>query len=146
MTATNLYHVGILVTDIEAAKAHFAALLGLTFGETRVVALKDVEDHGVVTDVDLPVAYSVEGPPFLELIEAREGGTWGIQHGEGLHHVGVWQDDLAERVAELLAAGHAAECVVRRPDGTMMATYLDVEHPHVHGTRLELVGRQPPTG
>ncbi len=141
MTGTNLYHVGVLVTDLEAAKAHFAQVLGLTFGETRAIPLQGVEDEGRVVDIELRVVYSVEGPPFLELIEARDDGTWGRHLGEGLHHIGVWQDDLEDRVAELLAAGHTAQCVVRRADGSMLATYLGIEHEHVHGTRIELVGR-----
>ena len=76
VTATNLYHVGVLVTDLDAAMAQFAEVLGVTFGEPRTVAAVVVEG-GTTTERPLHVVYSIEGPPFLELIEAQEGGVWG---------------------------------------------------------------------
>ena len=139
MTATPLYHVGILVDDLDAAVTHFGSELGLTFNEPRLIHLDQLEEHGEpAPERDLRVVYSVEGPPFLELIEAQEGGVWGHQHGEGLHHIGSFHEDLAGRVAELLAAGTPPECTVRI-GGELVAIYLGPEH--THRTRLELVRR-----
>ena len=139
MTATPLYHVGVLVNDIEAAMAHFGAELGLTFNEPRVIRLDDLEEAGQPAPArDLKVVYSVEGPPYLELIEAQEGGVWGHHHGEGLHHIGSYHDDLAGRVAQLIEAGTPPECTVKM-GGELIAIYLGPEH--THNARLELVRR-----
>lgn len=143
MTATNLYHVGVIVKDIREAMSHFGHLLGLTFGEPRSIPLENLEELGAVTQRTITVVYSNEGPPFLELIEAQEDGLWGIQNGEGLHHVGSYEDDLAGRVGELLAEGHTAAAKIRvGPDNTLIAVYLGHDHPHTHHTRIELVTRQ----
>jgi hypothetical protein len=139
LTATPLYHVGIHVTDVEEAMAHFGAALGLTFNEPRVVPLTELEAYGQPAPArDLTVVYSIEGPPYLELIEAQDTGVWGHHHGEGLHHVGSYHDDLAARVAELMAAGTPPECTVYRA-GELLAAYVGPEH--THNTRLELVRR-----
>ena len=108
-------------------------------------ALGDVEvpaDRlwGAQTQRSLRLIYSVEGPPFLELIEAQEDGVWGRQHGEGLHHIGVWQDGLDARIAELAAAGVEPQAIIHHL-GETLAVYLTPET--AHGARLELVRRKP---
>ena len=139
MTATPLYHVGVLVDDIDSAIVHFSAQLGLTFNEPRVIALEQLLEAGVPARArDLRVVYSVEGPPFLELIEAQDGGVWGHHHGEGLHHIGSYHDDLAGRVAELADRGTPPECTVYIA-GELIAIYLGPQH--AHNTRVELVRR-----
>ena len=54
MTATPLYHIGVLVNDMTAAIEHFGAQLGLTFNEPRVIHL----DQGDLR-VRLPSAEAV---------------------------------------------------------------------------------------
>ena len=105
-----------------------------------MIHLDQLEEDGQPAAArDLTVVYSVEGPPYLELIESQEGGVWGHHHGEGLHHIGSYHDDLAGRVAELLAVGTTPECTVYMA-GELIAIYLGPEH--THQTRLELV-RKP---
>jgi len=137
MTATDLYHVGVLVHDLEAGIQHFGASLGLTFETPRLYSVL-VEHRGESTPRQLRVAYSIEGPPFVELLESQSEGPWHGGHGEGLHHMGFHEDDLAGRLAALKAAGTPADTTIFiGPDPA--AAYL---HPdHLHGTRIELVAR-----
>jgi hypothetical protein len=141
MTATPLYHVGVLVEDLDAAMARFTELIGVTFGEPLSIRFDDVIDDGEHVDRELRVIYSVEGPPFLELIEAQDDGVWGRQHGEGLHHIGVWQDGLDARIAALAAAGTEPQAVIHHL-GETLAVYLTPET--AHGARLELVRVKKP--
>jgi hypothetical protein len=62
--------------------ARFTELIGVTFGEPISIKFDDVVEDGAHTDRLMRVIYSVEGPPFLELIEAQEDGVWGRQHGK----------------------------------------------------------------
>ena len=76
MTFGTFWHVGILVYDLEAAIARFSDLLGLHFN--RVDADADlIGDAGSVTPVHVDAAFSVEGPPFYELLQAQNGGVRG---------------------------------------------------------------------
>jgi len=89
MTASPFYHFGILVEDLDAAIERFADLFGLTFNDPatfRLNRLADPEEHRL----DVRVAYSRQGPPYLEIIEATGDGLYAPSQGLGFHHVGLW--------------------------------------------------------
>ena len=89
-----LYHVGIVVPDIEAAKSHLTDLLGITWGPVLHVDAYDVRD-GDGTDLVFPntLCYSTE-PPHLELVQEVPGSVWECNEHSNLHHIGVWTDAL----------------------------------------------------
>jgi hypothetical protein len=92
-----IYHVGIVVTDVDAAMLEMAASLGVTWGRPQLVA------NLPSGTADGPVfVFSLEGPPYYELIRARPATVW---HAPGLHHLGVWCDVLHRAGVEALAAG-----------------------------------------
>ncbi len=94
-----LYHVGIVVPDVEAAKSHLSDLLGITWGPVLHVDAYDVrafdEGGGDGTDLVFPntLCYSTE-PPHLELVEEVPGSVWECNEHSNLHHIGVWTDAL----------------------------------------------------
>ena len=63
-----LYHVGLVVPDIEAAVEQYSELFGLRFASLRRTAL-EVRVDDVVQTPELIVSYSMDGPPYIELIE-----------------------------------------------------------------------------
>jgi catechol 2,3-dioxygenase-like lactoylglutathione lyase family enzyme len=102
MTARNYYHVGILVDDIVAARDRFGAITGLTFTPVETFRFPHFEDSRGKRELELVVCYSTEGPPFLELVQSDpEGGVYGRQGGEGLHHLGFHEPDVAGRMDRL---------------------------------------------
>jgi catechol 2,3-dioxygenase-like lactoylglutathione lyase family enzyme len=143
VAASKVFHVGILVKDIEAAIEDFHELLGYTFETPIARRTFGAELLGETTDFDIRFVYSNEGPPYLELIEAHEDGVWGIQQGEGLHHIGAWPDDIDEQTQEFVDAGHRCDFLARMGDGGVAAVYFDREHPRVHGTRIEFLQPGP---
>ncbi len=46
------------------------------------------------------MAYSKQGPPYLELLEQMPGTIWAET---GLHHLGVWADDVLADAEQLVA-------------------------------------------
>lgn len=140
MTGTPLFHVGVLVEDIDAAIVRFGELLGLTFGEPLIMTLEDTTVDGVKFEGSITFVYSVEGPPYLELIQSQDSGLWGRQHGEGLHHIGVSQDDLEARILELQAVQAEPQAIISHL-GRAVAVYLTPDS--AHGTRLEYVRPRP---
>jgi hypothetical protein len=77
--------------------------------------------------------YSLQGPPYIELIERREGTMFGRL---GLHHIGVWSDDPASESARLDALGWPRESVAIRPDGTWSGALF---HLGTGNLRIEVV-------
>lgn len=131
------HHVGIVVTDIAAARQRLSALLGVTWGP--LLRMEQVEFQlGDGTDVVLPNAmcYSV-GEPCIELIEELPGSVWECNEHSNLHHIGLWSDDLAGHSAEFGAAGCPMQlCGRSNTDApTMFAYHRDPEL----GVRFELV-------
>jgi hypothetical protein len=86
--------VGIVVQDIEAAADELERAVGLRFEEP-------VERH--VGQWRLLVAFSLVGPPYVELIQAPDDSPWSASDGPRLDHLGFWSADLGVERARLAA-------------------------------------------
>lgn len=90
-------HLGIAVRDLRQARS-FYELLGLHAGPEEVV------EHEQVRTVMVPV-----GESRIELLEPISNdsviGRFIERRGEGMHHVALHVDDIAEVLAEMKGAG-----------------------------------------
>jgi catechol 2,3-dioxygenase-like lactoylglutathione lyase family enzyme len=118
------FHVGILVRDIEAAAEDFSALLGLQFEPTRTAQAFSGET--------MKFRYSLQGKPYLELVQIAGTGIWGPEVGEGLHHIAFAEPDVPGRC---VAFGNQADTVVQGEDGTARVIFTRPEA--LHGIRVE---------
>lgn len=127
-------HIGVIVPDLEAAIAEYERL-GLRFMEPRVVHVDRLVEGSRESEIDLRIAFSLEGPPHYELLEASGDGIYGPQHVGELHHVCVLDADPAKRSEELVAAGLRPAGAQYRTDGSMIVSYLE----GLRGVRVELL-------
>ncbi len=88
MTVAPYFHVGVLVADLDKAIERFSSALGLTFSEPsrQATTVLDPEPHEEST----AAVYSIDGPPYIELIEGHGDGVFSLERGEGVHHLGLW--------------------------------------------------------
>lgn len=123
----NLFHTGIVVDDLAAAKQRFGELLGVTWfeggGDVRVIT-----DDGART-VRAAYALSKEGPHHVELAQSVDGTLWTATGPGRAHHLGYWVDDVtaasaaltrlgAPRIASIAAADDAPPmCAYHQADG-----------------------------
>lgn len=123
------FHVGILVRDIDQAAQDFSALLGLRFEPVRTAP--------VVTGEVNRFRYSLQGPPYLELVQMTGSGIWGPAVGEGLHHIAFAEPDVPGRCAAFdgpdLTSG--ADTVVQGEGGALRVIFTRPET--LHGIRAE---------
>lgn len=115
MSVSELYHVGIVVPDLEAACARFTTLLGLEWGPNvpREVELRDGDG---VDHVEMhKVCYSTV-PPYIELMQELPGSTWVCNAFSNIHHIGFWSDDLAADSLSLIGGGCPLEMAGRSGD------------------------------
>lgn len=128
-----MFHVGHLVPDIEAAMRDLGEPFGLTWTEVvrrddqRVWTPRDGQRR-----VPLTFCYSTAGPQHVELIEGPEGTPWWHGDERNLHHAGVWADvpalteDLVARGWELVCSqvspdeGYGSFSYVRSPTGFLL--------------------------
>ena len=134
----NVYHIGVVVNDIERGMAEVADQLGITWAPRRVANVT-VRESGQVRTYGLHVVYSRQGPPFLELIEGSGSGVWAAAPEPRLHHLGVYVEDLAEEARRLVRSGMKLEASGVGPDhddpDPVLFTYLMGST----GVRVELV-------
>jgi hypothetical protein len=131
-----LYHVGIVVPDVEVAQAHLADLLGITWGPVLHVEALDVRD-GDGNDLVVPntLCYSTE-PPYLELVQEVPGSVWECNEHSNLHHIGVWTDALPADSARYSELRCPLQLCGRDADGSLVQFAY---HRDPLGVRIELV-------
>ena len=72
-------------------------------------------DEGATT-LPLRFTYSAEGPQHVELLEGPPGSIWDGREQPGLHHVGLWSDDVRGETDALLAAGWTLRLAQQAPE------------------------------
>ncbi len=98
-----MYHVGLVVADLATAVEKYGDALELKFAAARDIELPVVVD-GRPRTVRMLATYSIDGPPYLELIEERAGSTWAAD-AFGMNHMGFWAEDMPSAMARLEANG-----------------------------------------
>lgn len=131
----NVYHMGVVVADIQRAIAELSQQLGIDFEAPFSVSV-GADYKGVFGQHAVTVSYGRQGPPYLELLQGAPGGIWAIEDGPRMHHLGVWVEDLGNEVRRLEAAGMRTEMLGKDADGNpRLFAYMS----NAHGVRVELV-------
>ncbi|MER5184959.1 VOC family protein [Streptomyces sp. NPDC002896] len=135
LSATDLYHTGIVVPDIEAWKARMSEVAGYRWTETMTgdvqVRLADGE-----RPLRLRYAYSLEAP-HIELVQEVPGTPWTAAERIATHHLGYFCDDIPTTSKRLEEAGFPLEaCAIVDGTPSIFAYHLDPS-----GVRIEIVDR-----
>jgi methylmalonyl-CoA/ethylmalonyl-CoA epimerase len=131
MQLTEIDHVAIAVTDLEAAIEYYQAAFGAEVHHREVVDSDGVEEALIkVADsyIQLTAATRDDSPIAIFL----------SKRGEGLHHVGYRVDDCAAALADMVAAGARPIDTEPRP-GSRGTTVAFVHPKGSFGTLIELV-------
>ena len=129
-----LYHIGLIVPDLHAAMEQYTATFG--FGWATVhESTPEVMVDGERRQAQIAVTYSIQGPPYLELVQERRGSIWGAD-GLALTHVGFWAEDLSAGRRALEESGLVAR--VRDADRDGRPARFSY-HPFAGGLWIELV-------
>jgi hypothetical protein len=99
----DLWHTGIVVDDLAAAKDELGAALGVTWfeggGEVRLRTGDEVRS------VRTSYALSQDGPHHVELCQSVAGTLWTVAPPGQVHHLGWWTEDVVATSAALEAEG-----------------------------------------
>jgi methylmalonyl-CoA/ethylmalonyl-CoA epimerase len=124
-------HVGLAVTDLEAAVEHYRRAFGI-----EPVHRETLEDQGVEE-----VLFKV-GPSYIQLLRPlgpdTHVGRFLARRGEGIHHVGYRVADIAVTLDRLRA--HGVPLVDEHPRPGSRGTTVAFVHPKgFRGVLVELV-------
>ena len=129
-----LYHIGLTVPDLGAAMAQYTATFGFSWATVHESTPEVIVD-GERRQAQIAVTYSIQGPPYLELVQERRGSIWGAD-GLALTHVGFWAEDLSAGRRALDESGLVAR--VRDDDRDGRPARFSY-HPFAGGLGIELV-------
>ena len=112
-----LYHTGIRVPDIDRAMEELGATMGLTWATVQHNPRQALwtPEHGH-REVGLQFVYSCEGPQHIELLQGQRGTIWDGLDDPGVHHIGVWVDDVAAETERCVASGWRVAAAAMSPD------------------------------
>jgi hypothetical protein len=133
MRASDRFHAGVVVDNLEAAMTDLTAVFGYEWCPVLTVPLP-VRFPAEERTVELSFTYSTT-TPRLELVATVPGTLWSPV--AGVHHLGYWSDDLAGDGATLEDRGYRMEAVGLAGNGMPLWSY----HRKANGFRVELVDR-----
>jgi catechol 2,3-dioxygenase-like lactoylglutathione lyase family enzyme len=130
-------HFALLVPDMSQAVALYSDLFGISFCERHVAAFARVDHYGMSGPADVPMTYSMDGLPYVEILEATGDGLWSAERGLGMHHVGGFATDFAASVARYEARGLRREATVSSGSGEPIIAFFAPAGPG--GARVEVL-------
>lgn len=135
MVASEHYHVGIVVPDLEAGRARLSELFGVTWGPiVEIDALPILDASANEVDVPNRICYSTTFP-HLELIQEVPGTVWECNEYSNLHHIGFWSETVTADSTRFSASQCPLQICGR--DGSVPSTFA--YHRDPLGIRIELI-------
>jgi len=121
-----VFHVGIRVTDLAAAQQELTESLGVSWTKPATIPMKAWLPGTGRHSYDLTLSFTVDGPVHIELLHGSPGSYYDVSDGgAGLHHIGVWVDDVAKVNNDLVARGYTVELAGDTPEnGYGSFTYI----------------------
>ncbi|MGN6101062.1 MAG: VOC family protein [Devosia sp.] len=147
MQSQPVKQVAIVVRDLEASCRAYWEHLRIgpwTAFEYTPAFLKEMTYMGQPAPFSLRHALAWKEGQQFELIQPLEGPSIFAdhlaQHGEGLHHVGIYVPDHARAVAEITAAGFACLQSAKGFGATGDGAFAYFASPNLPGAIIELIG------
>lgn len=121
------FQVGLLVKDLDAARDELGRAVGLEWGETLV---REAGEWSMRT------CFSLQGPPYVELIEGPPGSPWDPGELPHIDHIGFWALDIPLAKERLEREGLELEI-----DGSALGSAVPFSYhrSRAAGVRIELI-------
>lgn len=134
--AQPLFHIGIVVPDLEEAMARFSEVLGVKFAEPATFHIPCLEDPDPQVG-QLVGSFSMTGPPYYELIQAAGDGITSVANAGKILYFALWESDMAGRLDALKNQGIGLETLFRMDEQT--PPFSMITKPDLMGVRVEYV-------
>jgi hypothetical protein len=108
--AENIYHMAYRVPNLLQAMEAMAKSLRVTFATPFEVDGKFEKPDGGIDHAHLRIAYTKQGPPFIEVVEFVDGDADSIFNAPaGVHHIGVYAERWRDETKRLVDLGFIHE-------------------------------------
>lgn len=132
-SSSAIYHIAFIVHDLDAALPVYSKLLGTDFHPPITSHVENRYEKGDPNPqpVDVRTAFSVAGPPYIEVFEAvADTGVYGREQGEGFHHIGMFVEGTEQCEQELAKEGITARIRLQIPEEAPIMWHSDPQDSH----------------
>jgi len=133
---TDMFHVGIVVPDLDTAMEQLSATLGMRWSQRMETEMPTRTSGGRERTVPMKVVYSMDDP-HLELIEEVADTIWVCNPYSNLHHLGFYGGALTPTSDGLTATGCPLEISDWNPETGAPGAFAF--HRTRLGVRIEVV-------
>lgn len=107
----NVYHVGHVVPDLSSAMESLAGAMQITWAPPFEMRSGFTRPDGSADDQAVRIAFSMSGPPYLELIEVvpAADSIFAEATRGGMHHIGYYAQRWRHEAARLQDDGWELE-------------------------------------
>ena len=116
LSNSDFFHTAWVVPDLAAAMESFRTI-GLRLTEQREYSIVVGRPNLAPTTFSIQVAFSCDGPLYVELIQGVAGSPWEPLANGVMHHLGWWVSDLRQSIAMLESESHVLESWMVGDDG-----------------------------
>ncbi|MDX1449709.1 MAG: VOC family protein [Acidimicrobiia bacterium] len=117
-----VHHLAIVVEDLDEGMDRYTESLGLAWANPWAGEIPILVGHDIRTP-SVRFTLSRGNEPHIELIQSTDRDVW--EPGSGVHHFGVWVDDVNDIVDEMRSLGFTLDAAsptgdfayLRSPDG-----------------------------
>ena len=138
----SLLHVGIVVSDLEAAASDFERRWGSRLNDIADITLQDSLYHGRPATVRFRRGLLRAGDSHIELTEPVSDSFFSdflkLRKGDGVHHLAYVVDDIDVYLERLKPTCSELVLDARLPGGGSRVVYIDG---FAHGPTVELLQR-----
>lgn len=131
------FHIGVVVRDLKEAMERYSSILGVTFTQPATFHVPEFEDPDA-HPFDVVAAFSHQGPPYYELIQASGTGAFSETFADQILYLGVWEHNIPERIKKLQEQGVGFEAILKNSEGIPFVCLTKPEA--LFGARIEFVG------
>jgi hypothetical protein len=89
--------------------------MGLHWGQQHHIEITTWVPGKRYRDLDVIFVYSIEGPVHIELLQGS-GTVWDPAFETGVHHMGLFAEDVGEMTTKLVSTGWAIEIAHLSPE------------------------------
>ena len=100
-----IFHMAMAVPDLARAMDELGQALSLSWTRVRDIDMQLSSPTGEDLETPIRAVYSLQGPPYLELVTGQPGSMFSVVEGPRLHHVGLMVEDIDTEVQRLQGLG-----------------------------------------
>ncbi len=137
MSLSTFFHIGIVVTDLDAAINYYSKIFNVSFARPSNMKAYIEGPCNNFYEQDVVACYSRTKEPYYELIQAGGGGIFSEKNANQIFYFGMWESNMEQRLITLREQGIGVAAIMReKENGPIIAI---ITEPDSLGGRVEYV-------